>query len=250
MHSFRVNLMRPFLVLLWIIVAAIGGCLNPEDPPSKGAPADDTQLVSTGVSYTLPGKKAPDPAAPLSSNSFTNWYRYPAETQSWMVMSGATAYSRDVLVGGETYISGAADGETWTASAVRPDGMTINWGAITFCSDYSGQQNCFVSPNWYICNTTSLYVLWYVSSQCATPGEWTMRFSNNGVQFYEGTFNVLPQIPPGTIPVLYNQLSYADHYDNRCWKTGSNPRRTTVCDTVNTEQATIAQLGCFLTGSA
>ena len=263
-------------VLCWAIVASqviaaeIHSALADIDLTSAERMTDDEAMniageimeqpasIGTGMTYMLPAgaQGLPDHAnrttvGMLSGNSFVGWYRYPAEEQTWLAMTGATAYYRDVTVGGQTYISGAADGETWTASGLRPDGTTLNWGAITFHSSYNGNQNCFVSPYWIICNTTSLSVLWYTNSQCAKPGQWTMTFYNNGVQFYQGTFKVLPQIPPGKVPsgATYNQLAYPDHYDNRCWKTGSSPRRTTTCNATNTEQCTIAQLGCFLTGS-
>jgi len=245
MHRDRSILFRVLTLSAVVVLAVLGSCSN---QPGKPDETGDTPI--TGMRYTLPGDTPQAPGEILSGNFFSDWWRYPAEEQNWLVMPAATAYNRDVLVGGETYISGAADGETWSANATRPDGTTITWGNITFHSDYNGQQNCFVSSSWIICGYTDLYVLWYTNSQCLQTGTWTMRFFNNGAQFHEGTFKVLPQIPPGKVPSgpTYNQLAYLDHYDNQC-KLATNPKKCVTCDAVNTTPCTIKTLGCWLTGA-
>lgn len=160
------------------------------------------------LDYRLPRDRAVQNGFQLASSSFSGWIRYPAKAREWRTMTLATAYFRDVFVGGETYISGAADGDTWQASAVRPDGQTLNWSPVTFHASYGGNQDCFVSPSWTICGTTSLIVLWYAGSQCVETGDWTMTFSFRGTPFYQGRFAALPEIPPDEVPAVLDQLSY------------------------------------------
>ena len=262
MRDARMIFNQSLLAVLWILLITIGSCSVNEVPQEYVVPIGSSSLhevpqeymwteemeLTTGVMYILPSDAETDNAKTLSSNTFTNWYRYPAEERTWLVQSNDTAYSRDVLVAGETYISGAEDGEMWSASGVRPDGTPIMWGTVTFHSEYNGKQNCFVTSTWERCNITSIYLIWYQPSQCVEPGQWTMRFFNNGNKFYEGTFKVLPQIPPEKVPLL-NQKGNFDHYDDRCWVVGSNRQETIKCDDVNTEKATIDRLGCFLVGS-
>lgn len=197
------------------------------------------------VSYRIPG---PGRLSVASTQSFSGWYRYPAEERNWLQMTSATAYNRDVLVGGETFVSGASDGDYWHADARLPNGTTQTWGAIRFYSSYNGQQNCFVSPFWYICGTNSIIILWYTDGQCQPTGSWTMNFYANGAQFHSGQFTLLPQIPPNKVP-LQNQVSYTDAYDTIC-RTGTQ-RNSYHCDGRANEVAwTIRGKGCALTSGS
>ncbi|HET9225336.1 MAG TPA: hypothetical protein VFR31_01600 [Thermoanaerobaculia bacterium] len=180
----------------WIAMLLLAGVLM-----ALAAPAQEME-------YRLPQDRSVQNSIQLASSSFSGWIRYPAESRQWTTMSSATAYFRDVFVGGQTYISGAADGDSWQASAVRPDGQTRNWSSVTFHASYGGNQNCFVSPAWTICGTTSLIVLWYADSQCVETGEWTMTFSFRGAPFYQGRFTTLPEIPPDEVPAVLDQLTY------------------------------------------
>ncbi len=223
-----------------VVLSLIAGLLSPAVAVGQDGSA------GTGMEYRK--AEASVAAGLFSSNSFVDWYRYPAEERRWLRQTGATAYTRDVLAGGETFISGAADGETWHADAQRPDGSTITWGQIRFYSSYSGLNNCFVSPFWYICNASSLYVLWYSNAQCQEAGSWTMNFYNNGNRFYTGQYKLLPQIPPGKVP-LYNQGAYTDAYDSIC-RTGTQ-RNVYACDGRPDEVAwTIRAKGCAMTSEA
>jgi hypothetical protein len=165
------------------------------------------QNLSPGVEYRLPPRSLTTQTS-LASSSFSRWIRYPAETRQFESMPLATAYFRDVFVGGETYMSGAVDGDSWQASVVRPDGQTINWSPVTFHATYGTDQDCFVSSSWTICGTTSLYVIWYAGSQCVETGNWTMTFSFRGSPFYSGQFATLPEIPPDHVPAVLDQLTY------------------------------------------
>lgn len=222
------------------LIFLIGLLLTPIAMAQQGSPG-------TGMEYRIP------PMSLKSSNSFDDWYRYPAEEREWLRMTAATAYTRDVIAGGQTLILGADDGETWHATALRPDGTTITWGTIRFYSSYSGYEDCFVSPSWVICNATSLYVLWYTDVQCEPNGDWSMTFYNNGNPFFTGEFLLLPRIPPGKVP-LYNQGAYSDAYDTICrtrTETGELLRDVFPCDgRPNEVPWTIAGKGCAMTSGA
>jgi hypothetical protein len=204
-------------------------------------------VPGTETTYQVPDKRY-DLSSDLSVQSFKRWVRYPAETQSWVSMINSTAYFRDVLVGGNTYIGGALDGDTWHATAITPDGLLLSWGTIRFYSSYNGNQNCFVSSSWVVCNTTSIYVTWYTNSQCRATGDWEMNFYNNGNVFYSGQFTVLPEIPPDRVPQPSNQGSYSDAYDSIC-HTGTQ-KNVYPCDgSPNEFHWTIANKGCALTSA-
>lgn len=175
----------------------------------------------TGARYFAPDAQAPVTTALTTFNSFRLFLRYPTETETWTSMT-STAYFRDKFVAGETFISNAADGDTWTAVATAPSGSQLTWGTMRFYSTYGTQQNCFVFsvPNSPIfCNTTSLTVDWYFDSQCAETGQWTMAFLFQGASFASRTFTILPQVPPEALPPMFDQRSatYAsEKYDHVC----------------------------------
>ncbi len=207
------------------------------------------QTASGGpsIAYRIPADRSGALASP-AFNSFDAWYRYPAEEQYWLQMTSATAYIRDVLAGGQTYISGAADGESWSADEITPDGNTLTWGAVRFYSSYNGYQDCFVSPSWYICGGNSLYVLWYSNAQCQTSGTYTMNFYANDSRFYTGDFKLLPQIPPNKVP-RYNQGAYLNDYDSICHATGQDV--VFHCDgRVDEVPYTIKRKGCAMSSEA
>ena len=158
----------------------------------------------------------------FAATSFVDWIRYPAEERRWSRMDNATAYFRDVLVGGEIFIDGANDRETWSGTVQYPDSSTSSWGTLQFFSAYGGEPNCFVYfdpaafvPSWRICGSYTLSMYWYAQSQCHLTGQWTMSFSNNGNVFHSGQFTLLPQIEPGLVP-LFNQGAYSGPYDSIC----------------------------------
>lgn len=224
------------------------------------ASAQQASFVETGIEII------PDSDS-LKSNSFSimssstlgGLWRYPSEERYWLQMTNAAAYFRDVLAGAATYITGATNGETWTADAQRPDGLTITWPTITFYSSYQGQSNCFVSPYWTICGSTSLQVFWWTTIQCQPPGLWTMNFYNNNHYLFSTQFTLLPQIYPGKVP-LYNQGSYNDlnnplHlYDSICrtrTEAGRLDRNVDPCTGAPNEVPwTIAGKGCYLAAAA
>lgn len=219
-------------------------------------------FLETGIEIVpdSEGITASDGISINSSNSFLRQLRYPAEERTWVQMIDATAYFRDVLAGGQTYISGATDGETWTANATLPDGSTVNWNVITFYRNYGNSSNCFVSPNFgALCGSTSITVIWYLTVQCQQLGSWLINFYNNDNFLFSTQFALLPQIHPNRVP-LYNQGAYNDRdnpdhaYDNICrtqTDSGALLRDVFPCDGRPSEVPwTIAGKGCYLSSGA
>jgi hypothetical protein len=194
----------------------------------------------------------------FSTSSFLGFVRCPAErgacTDPWAsvpmdtIDSTDTAYFRDVVVGALTFISGASDGETWGATFTDPKNTPFTFGNIQFLANYNGQQNCFVSPFWYICGSNSIEILWYLQSQCLNTGSWKADFSNTTIG--TRTFKLMPQIKEDQIG-LQRQTDYTDAYDSIC-RTGTqrdvfhcaNPPRP------NQRPWRIAGKGCYLTDLA
>jgi hypothetical protein len=184
-----------------------------------------------GSQYSFPENNVSQSAFALSAlaeststNSFVGWMRYPAEEREWLYMSEATAYGRDVHFAGRTLARGATNGETWTATSTSPDGSTtITHGVVTFYDNYNGYYNCFVSENgysdWVLCGGRDIYITWYygreLSEEILPTGIWSMSFFNNDIEFYSGTFTLLPEINPEKI-TSFNQGAYDDHYDHAC----------------------------------
>ncbi len=214
------------------------------------ASAQQASFVETGIEI-IPDSDSlkANSFSIMSSSTLGGLWRYPSEERYWLQMTNATAYFRDVLAGAETHISGAADGETWTADGLLPGGSTINWPAITFYSSYQEQSNCFVSPYWTICGTTSVTVLWYATVQCQPTGLWTMNFYNNSNYLFSTQFMLLPQIYPGKVP-LYNQGAYTDAYDSICYVIQNSKKVPVPCSTQGAIPYTIKQKGCALTSAA
>lgn len=202
--------------------------------------------------------------AAATSDRFEQWLRYPAEqSQQYFqtMVNGNTAYFRDFFAAGETFSSGANDGDTLEATATDPNGSPVGtWAPIVFHSSYNGQQNCWVGgfPTFAICNTTSLDVTWYFNSQCGVSGSYTMSFSRNAVTFFTGSFTLVPSINPNVVSFMtlgnYDQGAYQGvQYGSFCWITdpATGAKKTVPCSSApGATQATIPQLGCLLTDYA
>src|SRR5882724_1853275 len=125
----------------------------------------------------------------LSSTSFDGFVRCPAELGDQctnpfgsIAMENNTAYYRDVIVGAYTSISGASDGENWSAVFTDPNGIRNDFApGFTFHSDFNGDHDCFVSAFQVICGTTSIEILWYLQSQCQAAGTWSAQFTNSTI---------------------------------------------------------------------
>lgn len=198
------------LLFFALLLVAFGGA-------SQAAPV-------TGVQYFVPvqGAQGPVTTALATTNSFRRFLRYPTETETWTTMTNGTAYFRDKFVAGETSISGAVDGDTWTALATNPSGGQLTWITMRFYAVYGSNQNCFVSSSPgspIFCDTTSLTVDWYFDSQCAETGQWTMSFLFRGTSFASASFTILPQVPPDALPPMFDQRSATyinEKYDHVC----------------------------------
>lgn len=249
---YKSSLLRNSLLLMALaaLVIIFTTCVKKEIPQEvQTMQMKQPGSVGPGAMYVLP-KDIPDQSTPKSNNSFLGFLRYPAEERDWLSMKEETAYTRDVMVAGKTYISGAQDGDTWTVRAVNPDLNTIEWGYVRFYSRYGDLYDAFVSPwGWIVYNTTSLYITWYYNSQCVNAGGWTMTFYSNDVQFHQGIFQTLPQIPPGKVPLI-NMLAYTDQMDNMCWwKKDPDPDKAAKCDADHWNPVKISDMGCALAGA-
>lgn len=185
-----------------------------------------------------------------ASSAFQGFFRYPVEEQQWMALAGDSAYYRDQFVSGDTYIDEAADGDSWYAKAMGPNGTQVTWQSITFHSTYNGEQDCFVTISWYLCGGKSIYIQWYMTSQCQPTGQWTMQFFANGAQFHEGMFNVVPTIPDDKITLISQGAYPTVQYSNTCTLTTNGANRHRCDGRANEQIFTIQQLGCALTSAA
>ncbi len=208
----------------------------------------------------------------LASDQFQGFLRYPVETQVFTSLDAGSpypiAYYRDVFVGGETYSSGAADGDYIYAEiwSVTDSGSSLlsTWFRYTFHSTYAVNgntyQNCWVG-GWgdYLCGSNAIDVLWYRQQQCM-DGVYTMKFYRNSVKFAESTFKVKPRISPDAL-TKYDQTAYrglGNEYDSECRFVNSsgaviNPREHHQCGTPlasNEIPFYISAKGCFLTDTA
>jgi len=173
-----------FLTFLFIVLFSVSSGYTYDSFEQLGAIGRVPVQKSTNSSVTS--------AATSSSNQFIGFQRYPAEEKTWLWMTDNTAYLRDVLASGVTYISTPANGDRWYATASTGDGTVLTWPSVNFYSNYNRQKNCFVSPYWVYCNTLSLEILWYARVQCQPPGKWTMNFFYNGNQFDSEQFTLWP----------------------------------------------------------
>lgn len=192
-----------------------------------------------------------------SNNTIGKLLRFPAEEKRWLEMNSDTAYTRDVLAGGETYISDAVDGETWNVEFVVPDsiGTIIRGSDVTFHDTYNGQEECFVSNSFVLCGSRSLYLLWYTQVQCEHSGEWDIHFTNNEERYATETFYLKPRIPSDKVPSgsTFNQGTYSSTaYDSICKGPldDDGDHESVPCDSTYTEPFTIKNKGCYLTAGA
>ena len=206
----------------------------------------------------------------LSSESFLGFVRCPAELGDQctnpfgsIAMDNNTAYYRDVIVGAYTFISGASDGENWSAVFTDPQGTRNDFApGFTFHSNFNADHDCFVSAFQVICGTTSIEILWYLQSQCRVAGTWSAEFSNStiGVQ----TFELKPSIEPNRVPLQLQsdypgfpdkrKASGPNPYDQICLRETPAANRDVIHCDINSPVPTglqrwsIAAKGCFMTG--
>lgn len=183
--------------------------------------------------------------APLANNvSFDGFVRFPAEQgdQFFQNMTSNTSYYRDSFTGGQTSISGAANGDRFDATITFPTGAPAVFSPVT----YDGNTNCFLFPT-AVCGSNSITIIWFVQSQCSV-GDFSGTWSTNGAQFFTGQYTQQPRTPPNKVP-LYNQGAYLDAYDTICRTTTSNAVHH--CDGRPNEVAlTIKAKGCALSSAA
>lgn len=165
--------------------------------------------------------------------------RYPPRLQQWSNMTEKTAYYRDALVGQWTNISGATDGDSWHAVAVDPNGVKTVWQPVTFHNQYNGYSNCFVSPSWYLCGSTSISIRWYHKSQCGAIGTWNNQFYRNNVLVGSDTWEMLEHMPEDKSKDSVPLMAQRDYGDP------TNPAH--IYDHTN---LTIGSRGCALTSAA
>jgi hypothetical protein len=202
-------------------------------------------------------KVKPAGNALATSDQFVQLVRFPAEEQAFMKMNASTAYFRDFFAGGETFSNGANDGDTLTATVTFPSKNTLQFDPVTFHSSLNGQQDCWQSLDFTVCNSTSIDIIWFVTVQCGQTGDFSMSFSRNGVPFASNVvFHLTPTINPAKVAgegPVYDQSTYDTvKYGNFCRYFDSKRKRNVIreCDPVNHPDETemhIKQLGCYLT---
>jgi len=229
--------------------------------PTGGGPFTQAHL---GSPTAQSGSPTGATAAVATSDTFEGFVRYPAEEQTFQSIGtqNAVAYFRDFFAGGETFSSGANDGDTLSAQASGPN-FSNSWTPITFHSTYNGQQNCWVGgfPPVTLCGSTDIDIIWYFNVQCGPSGVYTMSFLRNSATFAMGNFTLTPTIAPDKVAAftapIYDQTSYPTvQYGNFCWIPDPNDttkKKTVLCSSVTTPnppQAFVSQLGCLLTSYA
>ncbi len=192
---------------------------------------------------------------------FDSFVRWPSENgdlpDPWFAINmenGNTAYYRDVLIGARTYLTATpgVTSEYWDAVFTAPDTSTFIFSPVTYYASWSGLQHCFVTSRWYICGTTNIGVVWYISrnpGQCRPTGQWQADFGHNGANVFARQFDLLPQIEEVRIP-FYSQDAYSDAYDSICRTNGQ--RDVFACPDPlppNVSRWSIAAKGCALTSS-
>lgn len=220
-----------------------------------------------------PTISAATPLAPGGFDSFQDFVRFPSEinNRSFQFLQGGPAYFRDFFTGGQTTDQGV-DGQSISAQMVTADNQTISFSPITFFANLNGQQDCWVGPGATICNASTLIVTWFVQTQCFTAGTFSMTFFRQGAPFATSSFQIMPTIPPHTVPGdvndpvngdpplagvsnKYNQGSYSTiQYGNFCsipvTVNGKTSNKVIRCDPVKHPNETImhiSALGCALT---
>lgn len=209
-----------------------------------GSPGNQSKVTPTGNALA-------------TSDQFEQLVRFPAEEQAFIQMNGNTSYFRDFFAGGETFSDGANDGDTLTATVTLPSNNTVQFDPVTFHSSLNGQQDCWQSLDFTVCNSTSIDIIWFVTVQCGQTGDFSMSFFRNGAAFASNVvFHLTPTINPGKVAgegPTYDQTTYDTvPYGNFCRYFDSKRKRNVVraCDPVNHPDETvmhIKQLGCYLT---
>ncbi|MHB1172726.1 MAG: C39 family peptidase [Lacisediminihabitans sp.] len=223
----------------------------PQDPLPRGALGTAARATHQRPDYAVSLRAGYSAAVTASavSDQFVGFYRYSTEEEQWTQMLGDSAFYRDAFVEGNTEHQGAADGDSWYAKAIGPDGTQVTWSIITFRASYNGQQDCFVTASWYLCGGDYAYVEWYMQAQCLPPGEYAMQFFKNGQMYVERTFTLKPSIPADQV-TLYSQLGDTAQYSNYCTLSTNTADRHPCDGRTDEAKLTIHRLGCALTSAA
>ncbi|HEV2863309.1 MAG TPA: C39 family peptidase [Pyrinomonadaceae bacterium] len=246
------------------------GYITPFDPERPTACEDPAVKPLTGIGYSrhaaagAAAPVAPSAAAVLSNSVFEKFERCPfgdplnptcSSIASWKDAGDHIGYYRDVIFSASTLITNARDGETWTASFVRPDNSQIGFGTVSYDAD----SNCFNFPARQVCGSSSIRIHWYFDSQCSQTGLWFFRAFNDGAKFADVQFQFVPRL--GTDDELADKLipfSQADPawaaepYANICHRPGINDKEIESCTLNLPGQVpwTIGQKGCGITALA
>lgn len=244
------------------------GYIPPLDPGRPTSCADPSVKPATGVAYarhTSARATAHTAAAPAArSNSvFEKFVRCPfgdpsnpdcSNISSWKHADDHIGYYRDVIFAGSTIISNARDGETWTASFVRPDQSQLDFGTV----EYDADTDCFNFPGQPpICGSSSIRIFWYFNSQCAQTGLWYFRAYNDGAKFADVQFQFKPllgaeeELAGKLVPFSQADPAWADDpYGNICHMPGE--KITFPCSENKPGKVpwTMKELGCGITSSA
>jgi hypothetical protein len=250
--------------LLFVIVASLALSQSAARAQSSQFTFNTQIKAGSASTASAPNTTSPLTTAAITSDTFENFVRFPAEEQTFLQMQNNTAYFRDFFTGGETFSDGANDGDTLSATVTDPNGVLIgSFAPITFHATFNGQTDCWVGgfPAVTLCGATSIDVIWFFNSQCGTSGNYTMSFSRNSGVFFTGTFNMVPSINPDKVSFIaapnYNQGNYSTtQYGNFCWITNAKTgkKSTVLCSSLpvgtTQNQVTIQNLGCLLTAYA
>jgi hypothetical protein len=263
---------RGYIGLLFLVIS-FSNALAQESTAISSAPQGRTLIRPAHISASA--ATAPSGQATIVSNQFLGFFRFPAELQgqATVPMTDKKAYYRDFFEGGDTFTSGAQDGDTIGAQVFDPNGNLIaTFFPFTFHVNFTfnGQpaQNCWSGIGGTICDAPDIEVLWFISLQCAAKGSYKMSFLYNNAVFFSDSFTLLPQVEASRVPgdnanpvqgdaIDYNQLDYEDQLGNFCRTLDANGKvirhSTHVCHDpllVNEQIATIHQLGCAMTDTA
>lgn len=171
-------------------------------------------LLQNSNDEPLLASSAAPVALSTTPDSFIRYFRYPIEPPAGYVTMDETeseptptAYYRDVYAGAETFlsISGPVASETWRVDWLLPNNQ-VKQTTISYFSSYNGYQNCFIGDR-VICGITSVRAYWYIPVRCQPSGTYTMTFYDNGIQYDQRQFKLLPQIKEGKVP-RYDQTDY------------------------------------------
>jgi Peptidase_C39 like family len=261
-----------------LLVISFSNALAQESTTISSTPQGRTLIRPAHIA--APAATAPSGQATIVSNQFLGFFRFPAELkgEATVPMTEKKAYYRDFFEGGDTFTSGAQDGDTIGAQVFDPNGALLaTFFPFTFHKSFTfnGQpaQDCWSGVGGTICNAADIEVLWFISLQCAAKGNYKMSFLYNNAVFFSDSFTLLPQVEASRVPgdnanpvlidqsttdtIDYNQLDYEDQMGNFCRTLDANGKvikhSTHVCHDpllANEQIATIHQLGCAMTDTA